>query len=320
MPHARCPESSVRASAMASDTARVSVLMVLADSGAGALDAARRALDAPECAELIVLDNASRDGIAQRLAREHADDARVRVLELGANLGFGAAMNRGAAVARGDWLLLLNPDCLLAADTLARLLAAAQDGALVGAIVCDTQGRPDAAAWRRAPTLRRVLCMMSGLAHFESRWPALAGVNRRDALPAATVAVETLSGALLLLPRAVFNQVGGFDAGYFLHFEDLDLCARVRAGGTPLRLAGAARVLHAKGGSSGGRALFVARHKHRGLLRYLRTHDAAARHWPWRALLPALVWLHFAMQAPHLAWRDARARGHARVGAGVADR
>ena len=92
MPHARSPESSVRASAMASDTARVSVLMVLADSGADALDAARRALAAPQCSELIVLDNASRDGIAQRLAREHADDARVRVLQLGANLGFGAAM------------------------------------------------------------------------------------------------------------------------------------------------------------------------------------------------------------------------------------
>ncbi|MHB1284375.1 MAG: glycosyltransferase [Metallibacterium scheffleri] len=300
--------------------ARVSVLMVLADSGADALAAARRALAAPECSELIVLDNASGDGIAQRLAREHANDARVRVLELGANLGFGAAMNRGAAVARGEWLLLLNPDCLLAADTLARLLAAAQDGALVGAIVCDTQGRPDAAAWRRAPTLRRVLCMMSGLARFERRWPALAGVNRRDALPDATVAVEALSGALLLLPRAVFARIGGFDERYFLHFEDLDLCARVRAGGTPLRLVGAARVLHAKGGSSGGRALFVARHKHRGLLRYLRTHDAAARRWPWRALLPALVWLHFAMLAPRLAWRDARARGHARAGAGAADR
>ena len=300
--------------------ARVSVLMVLADSGADALEAARRALAAPQCSELIVLDNASGDGIAQRLAREHADDARVRVLELGANLGFGAAMNRGAAVARGEWLLLLNPDCLLAADTLARLLAAAQDGALVGAIVCDTQERPDAAAWRRAPTLRRVLCMMSGLARFESRWPTLAGVNRRDALPDATVAVEALSGALLLLPRAVFARIGGFDEHYFLHFEDLDLCARARAGGTPLRLAGAARVLHAKGGSSGGRALFVARHKHRGLLRYLRTHDAAARRWPWRALLPALVWLHFALQAPRLAWRDARARGHVRAGAGVADR
>lgn len=300
--------------------ARVSVLMVLADSGADALDAARRALAAPQCSELIVLDNASRDGIAQRLAREHAGDARVRVLQLGANLGFGAAMNRGAAVARGEWLLLLNPDCLLAADTLARLLAAAQDGALVGAIVCDTQGWPDAAAWRRAPTLRRVLCMMSGLARFESRWPALAGVNRRDALPDATVPVEALSGALLLLPRAVFARIGGFDERYFLHFEDLDLCARVRAGGTPLRLAGAVRVLHAKGGSSGGRALFVARHKHRGLLRYLLTHDAAARRWPWRALLPALVWLHFALQAPRLARRDARARGHARAGAGVADR
>ena len=293
---------------MATEFPRVSVLMVLADSGAGALEAARRALAAPECTELIVLDNASADGVPQRLAHAHADDARVRLLQLGANLGFGAAMNRGAAAARGDWLLLLNPDCLLEADTLPRLLEAAAGGALTGAVVCDAAGRPDPAAWRRAPTLRRVLCMMSGLARFERRWPALAGVDRRAALPDATVAVETLSGALLLLPRALFAAVGGFDEGYFLHFEDLDLCARVRAAGAPLRLAGAVRVLHAKGGSSGGRALFVARHKHRGLLRYLTMHDAAARRRPWPLLLPALVWLHYALQAPRLALRDARAR------------
>lgn len=293
---------------MATEFPRVSVLLVLADSGDGALDAARRALAAPECVELIVLDNASTDGIPQRLAHAHTDDARVRVLHSGANLGFGAAMNRGAAAAQGDWLLLLNPDCLLEADTVSRLLAAAQGGALVGAVVCDARGRPDPASWRRAPTLRRVLCMMSGLARFERRWPALAGVNRRDALPDSTVPVEALSGALLLLPRVPFARVGGFDEGYFLHFEDLDLCTRMHRTGVPLRLAGGVRVLHAKGGSSGGRALFVARHKHRGLLRYLAHHDPAARHWPWRALLPALVWLHFALLAPRLALRDARAR------------
>lgn len=292
----------------ATGSARVSVLMVLADSGAGALEAARLALASPDCVELIVLDNASTDGVPQRLAQTHAGDARVQVRAMGGNLGFGAAMNRGAELASGDWLLLLNPDCLLQPGTLQRLLDAAGGGALVGAVVCDAAGRPDPASWRRAPTLRRVLCMMTGLARLERRWPALAGVNRRDALPDATVSVEALSGALMLLPRALFVSVGGFDPGYFLHFEDVDLCARLHRTGMPLRLAGGVHVLHAKGGSSGGRALFVARHKHRGLLRYLALHDAAARRWPWRWFVPALVWSHFALQAPRLAWRDARAR------------
>ncbi len=299
---------SVPADALAQAPARVSVLMVLADSGASALQAARRALDSPACSELIVLDNASGDGIPERLRQAHAGDARVRIEAMGGNRGFGVAMNRGAALAGGDWLLLLNPDCLLEADTLARLLQNAADGALIGAVVCAADGRPDPASWRRAPTLRRVLCTMSGLARWERRWPALAGVNRRDALPTAAQDVEALSGALLLLPRALFARVGGFDSGYFLHFEDLDLCTRVRRAGVPVRLAGAVRVLHAKGGSSGARALFVARHKHRGLLRYLALHDGAARRWPWRGLLPVLVWLHFALQAPRLLLRDAQAR------------
>lgn len=286
----------------------VTILMVLADSGISALDAASRALAAPECVELIVLDNASCDGIPQRLIARSEGDSRLRVLSMGSNLGFGAAMNRGAAIARGDWLLLLNPDCQLEPDTLTRMLEVASDGAMVGAVVCDADGRHDPAAWRRAPTVIRVLCTMTGLARLESCWQIFAGVNRRDALPDSAVPAEVISGAIMLVPRAAFAAMGGFDAGYFLHFEDVDLCARIRNAGVPLTMAGGIRVLHAKGGSSSGRGLMVARHKHRGLLRYLRLHDPRARCWPWRVLLPTLVWLHFLLQIPALMLRDARAR------------
>ncbi len=286
----------------------VTILMVLADSGTSALDAASRALAAPECVELIILDNASTDGIPQRLIALGEMDSRLRVVSMGSNFGFGVAMNHGAAIASGDWLLLLNPDCQLETDTLTRMLEVASDGAMVGAVVCDTDGRHDPAAWRRAPTVIRVLCTMTGLARLESYWRVFAGVNRRDALPVSAVPAEVVSGAIMLLPRGAFAAIGGFDAGYFLHFEDVDLCARIRSAGIPLTMAGSIRVLHAKGGSSSGRGLMVARHKHRGLLRYLRLHDPRARRWPWRVLLPMLVWFHFFLQIPALMLRDARAR------------
>jgi len=73
--------------------------------------------------ELLLVDNASGDGVVERIEAEHRGDARLRVLRNGSNLGFGPACNRGAAQARGDVYVLLNPDCLVPNDFIARVRA-----------------------------------------------------------------------------------------------------------------------------------------------------------------------------------------------------
>lgn len=290
------------------------MIVVAADSGPSLLACAARALAGGVAVEFVLVDNASADGMPEALERAHAGDARVRVLRNGANLGFGAAVNRGAAQARGEALLVLNPDCMLERDTLARLLAvldAEPDVGLVGAVVCDADGRPDPASRRRDPLLRRALMTLTGLAVREARDARFAGVNVPGPMPQGVEREEAVSGALLLLRRRVFEALGGFDEGYFLHCEDLDLCRRARDAGYAVLLAGDVRVLHGKGGSSRHRPAFVAWHKHRGMWRWFRKFDPSARN----PLLAGLVWLglwaHYALSLPRHAWSAWRHRRRA---------
>lgn len=288
-----------------------SILIVAADSGAPLRECVARALASSVPVELILVDNASRDGVPQALARAHEHDERVHVVYNHANLGFGPAVNVGARQARGDTLLILNPDCLLEKDTLARMrevLHAHPDAGLVGAVVCAADGTPDPASRRRDPLLRRSLNAMTGRAKRETGDARREGVDVPGPIPEEPVEVENVSGALMLLPRAVFERLHGFDEGYFLHCEDLDLCRRVRDAGHAVWLAGNVRVLHAKGGSSRHRPVFVSWHKHRGMWRWFRKFDPAARGPFTRALVWCGVWLHFALTAPALWLRRVASR------------
>lgn len=288
-----------------------SVVVVAADSGPLLAECVARVLASAAAVELILVDNASADGQPQAVAAHHAGDARLRLLENGANLGFGPACNRGARLAAGDALLFLNPDALIAPDTIARLravLAADPRSGLVGACVREPDGRIARAVRRRDPLLRRALMTASGLSRWASRWPALAGVEQASPAVAAEIEdVEAVSGACLLLPRDLFERLGGFDEGYFLHCEDLDLCRRVRDAGCRVVLAATVDIAHAQGSSSRHRPLFVARHKHRGMWRYFVKFDPAARNPLLRMLVWLGIWGHFALRAPLLWWRTRRA-------------
>jgi GT2 family glycosyltransferase len=164
----------------------------------------------------------------------------------------------------------------------------------------------------------------SGLAYFQSRWPALGGVEM-PALPTErrppVEIVEAVSGAFLFVPRHVFDEIGGFDEAYFLHVEDLDLCRRVRDAGYAVAIAHGPHAIHAQGGSSRHRPVFVAWHKHRGMWRYFRKFDPAARNPLASALAWVGIWGHFALLAPfHFARRYVFARASAPPGNGEATR
>ena len=282
-----------------------SVVIVAADSGADLGIGIEIALASTAPVEVIVSDNASTDGSVAAVAARWADNAHLRIVHNGKNLGFGAGCNRGAALARGDMLLFLNPDCRLRPDTIARLRAFAEPAiGMLGASIVGTDGQHEPASRRRDPLLRRALMSLSGMARFEQRWPALAGANLPlNAAAHALEDVDAVSGALMLMPRTVFERIGGFDEAYFLHCEDLDLCRRVRDAGLRVVCANEVPVEHVKGTSSRTRPFFVARHKHRGMWRWFRKFDPAARNPLLRALVWCGLWLHFIALAPFYAWR-----------------
>lgn len=276
----------------------LSVIVVSADSGPALRECVRSVLASSLSLELILVDNASRDGVPLATERAHEHDPRLKVIYNHKNLGFGPAVNLAAKQANGHALLILNPDCLLHDDDLHRLLAllaGKPKAGLVGAVVCDTDGRPDPASWRRDPLLQRSLNSLLGRPGEK--------VNVEQEIPAEVIEAEAVSGAVMLMTSAMFQRLGGFDEKYFLHCEDLDLCRRVRDLGYQVLLAGDIRVQHGKGSSSRHRPVFVSRYKHHGMWRWFRKHDPAARN----PLVATAVWLgiwaHFLLQIPDQLWR-----------------
>jgi GT2 family glycosyltransferase len=276
--------------------------VVVSYDSAPTIDACLRALLLqPEVASVRVVDNGSRDDTVRRVEALAAADLRIVLIRQPGNPGFAAGCNAGArASARGEptpWLLFVNPDVALPPGALARLLAHAltmpRPGAL-GADLRDSAGLQDPAARRRDLSLSRMLL----------------AAGRRGALDveceAARVVqpVDACSGALMLVPRAAFEAVGGWDSGYRLHVEDLDFCRRLRAAGFVVAVANDVPVLHHRGVSSRARAFFGEWHKHRGLWRYWWRFEARGA----TALLAPLVLAVLAVRLLFLAWPAAALR------------
>jgi len=240
-----------------------------------------------------VVDNASSDGSLQIVQRHATADARVRFIANPDNPGFAVACNQGVHEDSdsGTWLAFVNPDCLVERDSLARLrtLAAQHGGHVVlGADLVDEDGIRDPAARRRHPDFA---AMLTGA------WRASgASANRLAIDPDDAVAlqpVEAISGALMLMPQALFTRLGGFDEGYRLHAEDLDLCRRAGQAGATIAVANQVRVVHVRGVSSRARPVFVEWHKHRGLWRYFSKFEASSRGALMRTGVFAAIWLRF---------------------------
>lgn len=257
--------------------------------------------------QIRVVDNASSDETVAIVQRHAAADARVRFIANPDNPGFGSACNQGVAATDAEaagWIALVNPDLMVEPDTLARMVALALerengpaargDGGpdlpcvLLGADLVGPDGVRDPAARRRDPDFG---AMLRALASGGGSTSASMAIAPDDSL--ALQPVQAVSGALMLMPRALYERLGGFDEGYRLHAEDLDLCRRAREAGARIAVANRARVMHVRGVSSRARPVFVEWHKHRGLARYFRKFEAPRRPLPMRMVVHAMIWARF---------------------------
>jgi GT2 family glycosyltransferase len=276
----------------------VAVVIVSHDSGDLLCRCVGQVLDSSIPVVVTVSDNASQDGSLAAIDRLAAGDGRLRVIRNGANLGFAAANNvalRDLAVDI-DAVLFLNPDCLVerrTIETVAAALAAEPAAGMAGCLIRTPDGHVE-------PNCRRPLPTPLGL---------LTGF-RRDGAAAAddppVALTEAISGAFMLVRRSDLECIGSFDDGYFMHWEDLDLCRRFADAGRRILFVSSAEVVHHKGHCSRRRWLFVDWCKHRGLLRYLGKFHFTGVAAIW--LLPAALalGLRFASRVPALWWRSRR--------------
>ena len=284
-----------------------SVIIVSFNSGETLRTCVRAVLSSTVPLEVLISDNASSDGSLDALCEEWDGDPRVRVRKNHANLGFATACNRVLPDAAADWVLFLNPDCIVAPDTVARMLEVADrnpDVGMAGCLLRNPDGSEQAGCRRREPTPWRSLARVLHLRRLSPNDPRLADFNLTGSpLPAEPVVVDAISGAFMLVNRDALAVVGPLDEGYFLHCEDLDWCRRFRDHGFEVLFVPGVEVTHIKGVSSRGSPIRVEWHKHRGMLRYYRKHYRQTYARPSLWLVHAGVWGRFALVALGLSLR-----------------
>ncbi|MGQ0825220.1 MAG: glycosyltransferase family 2 protein [Actinomycetota bacterium] len=229
------------------------VASVLADDTAGPV-------------ELVVVDNGSRDGSISQLL--HAFPS-VHVIRSPGNVGYTRAANLGAAATRAPVVAVLNPDTTLERGTAAAMLARLDTQPRVAACGprlknCDGTDYPSA---RIVPSIR-VAALHAGLAPFRPDNRFTARYHQRDADPSRPRVVDWLSGSAIFLRRSALDAVGGWDEEYFMYFEDVDLCWRLRRAGWEIAYEPGGVVWHIQGASTDRRPYRMLLEHHRSAWRF----------------------------------------------------
>ena len=271
------------------------VTAILVNYNAGnELAAALRSIQS-DCAqvewEAVVVDNASSDNSAAIVETF----PQATLIRNRANVGFGRAVNQAAAVARAPRLLLINPDCRLvsgAMSTLRSVLDAEPSCAVVGPRIFDPDGTVQGSARGDPDMLTGLFGRRGALRVLLPFLPvARRNVVVEDAVRtgAASVVVDWLSGACMLVRRDAFTAAGGFDERFFLYWEDADLCRRLRNRGFHVRYVPGASAVHQVGRSSQTARRSSIRAFHASAYLYYATHVAPGALNPRRLLARALL-------------------------------
>ena len=221
-------------------------------------------------ADVVVVDHQTQPQSLERLATRFP---AVRFLPIAGNPGFAAGVNRGVREKTGEYVLLLNPDCVVSSDPrqLASWLANHPDAAVCGALVREADGSVQASA-RRFPG---VTTGLAGRTTWLTRlWPDNPWTmgNLVLDLPDEPIEVDWVSGACMMIRRDAFAAVGGMDEQFFLYWEDADLCRRLNQAGWKTYYHPGVTVTHLTGQSSqhARKASLVAFHQ--SAYRYYRKH------------------------------------------------
>ncbi len=234
-------------------------------------------------AEVIVVDNASRDDSLGGVAEKYPD---VKLVLNSRNRGYGTACNQGFLETTAQFICLLNPDVVPAPGSLAQMadaMAAAPEVGVLGPLL----NNPDGSIY---PSCRVVPNMVVAVGHaifglVTPNNPFTRAYQLLDVSHAEQREVDWVSGAAMMVRREAFEQVSGFDERYFMYVEDVDLCNRIRKAGWKAMYFPHARMMHHVAGSSRRKPYRMIFHHHVSLLRYALSRANGMK----RLALPVIV-------------------------------
>ena len=205
--------------------------------------------------EILVVDNASSDGSAAMMRSEFPN---VRLFDPGENLGFGRANNLALREAKGEYMLLLNPDTIVGEDTLRTMVDFMREhpeAGLAGCKLLNGDGTFQLSCRRGFPTPWASFTKLFGLARFFPSSRLFARYNLTYLPVDATYEVDALGGAFMMLSRTAYDATRGFDESFFMYGEDLDLCYRAKQAGYAIYYVHSTATIHFKGESTRRSAL-----------------------------------------------------------------
>lgn len=182
--------------------------------------------------EIIVVDNASQDESIETL-RRMAKEGRIHLIEAGGNLGYGKGNNLGVASARGEFIVISNPDVFVQPDTLQKMvdhLEKHADIGLMGPRLKYYNGQIQESC-RRHMTFTDLVIKRTFLKHLPRFKKRLENYLMKDFDHDHVQEVDLITGAYYLIRKSVYEEVGGFDPRYFLFMEDYDLCRKLHEKG-----------------------------------------------------------------------------------------
>lgn len=200
--------------------------------------------------EIIVIDNNSLDGSTQAVSKKYPN---VIVIENKENVGFGSANNQGLEIAKGKYLLLINPDTIVKENTLIltiKFLEENPQAGLVGCKVLNPDGSLQLPCRRSFPGPWVSFTKVMGLSKLFPRSKLFAKYNLTYLDENESYEVDAVSGSFMMLSREAYEKVGGFDTDFFMYGEDLDICYRIQKAGFKVYYFSETEIIHYKGEST----------------------------------------------------------------------
>jgi len=198
--------------------------------------------------EIVVVDNASSDNSVEML-RQVPD---IRVVISSTNLGFGRANNLGYQQSSGGVLLFLNPDTSVQGEAIYRMYTALLSSPNLGIVGCKLLNSDFSLQTSCIQAFPTILNQLTDVEALKIRFPRVRmwGISALFQEQLRLIPVDVVSGACLMIGRGIFDEVGLFDADYFMYCEDVDLCHRVAQAGLQVGYVADATVIHYGGQSS----------------------------------------------------------------------
>lgn len=200
--------------------------------------------------EIIIVDNASDDGSVELLKDKYPE---VKLIVNNSNIGFGSANNQALEIARGKFILLINPDTIVKEETFSSMINffnTHPDAGIAGCKVLNPDGTLQLSCRRGFPGPWTSFTKVMGLSKLFPKSKLFAKYNLTYLDENQTYEVDAVSGAFMMIRREVYDKIGGFDKQFFMYGEDLDLCYRAQKAGFKVFYVHTTEIIHYKGEST----------------------------------------------------------------------